>query len=718
MPIATEGAVVITPIGGVPLPVLPRAEWWERALTARRNRGTHHRPADRDRPGARSGPVRSALSWLCLAWVVLVSASSHDLRLAVQAFLVVVGVLLLWFLLARTRTTSWRLATAVFAAAVLWAAAVALAQGGRDLRISEPALLAAPLAILPGLMPGRSRRFSVTDWLVVGAALGLGYAAVAQVCARVAQRPDDAGERALVYAAAGLLTGLAVAAWRHGARRHHEGHATAGRQALVWQALAVLAPGVGAWLVLGTDLPADGPARSLLSPAHAAGTDPVLIGTGLAVLGAVAVLLDTRRMRAADEPGTERLPQPFAPADAADRWTLAVTGPGNGGRQSALLHATTAAVWALCCLITYTVRDVAVVLGAHTRAAAEPHHTGIARGRAASVLTRVLRAEAFRPLDGAGHGRRHARVVSVLAVLLLLVAGAAVAAGTDTISAGWLATAVTDRPGDPDGTSLGTEILLWTTVLALVVVCCDGPGTAYAPAGHLRPLLDRGRGPATFVLGRTTLERLTHATVTEFLLDAAAGVLTLVPQPVARRLVGSAAGPQARAAVDEFTDEPAAYINRRRRELLRAGVGVPDRRWGVAPTWDPVTRRRWVDAKTLTPAPGARILSADGRTGVPVDGLHLAADGVATLEAIRIHPGSSGLLYEGQAPTAFADRLLAPFDDEMRRYATVIRDPRNPVARLRLVVGSARAGEVLGERARQVVGQDLDLEVVVDPVGG
>lgn len=78
-------------------------------------------------------------------------------------------------------------------------------------------------------------------------------------------------------------------------------------------------------------------------------------------------------------------------------------------------------------------------------------------------------------------------------------------------------------------------------------------------------------------------------------------------------------------------------------------------------------------------------------------------DTVVAAEAKFVsRPGRS--LYEGDLPPTLADELLVPFDSEMTRYRAVIRDPDNPVRRLRLIASSPKAAEFLGARARRILG--------------
>lgn len=76
-----------------------------------------------------------------------------------------------------------------------------------------------------------------------------------------------------------------------------------------------------------------------------------------------------------------------------------------------------------------------------------------------------------------------------------------------------------------------------------------------------------------------------------------------------------------------------------------------------------------------------------------------------------LDPGSSKAMYEGKRP----DFLMRDFDREMKRYARVVRDTANPVSRIRIVTNTELAGGFLGDRARRILGEDVDLTVDVRP---
>ena len=62
-------------------------------------------------------------------------------------------------------------------------------------------------------------------------------------------------------------------------------------------------------------------------------------------------------------------------------------------------------------------------------------------------------------------------------------------------------------------------------------------------------------------------------------------------------------------------------------------------------------------------------------------------------------------------PTSCA--LPSDFDREMVRYAGVVRHDANPVERIRLVTNTGQAARFLTQRARKILGRELDLDVQV-----
>ncbi|MFD7157633.1 restriction endonuclease fold toxin-2 domain-containing protein [Kribbella sp. NPDC059898] len=162
-----------------------------------------------------------------------------------------------------------------------------------------------------------------------------------------------------------------------------------------------------------------------------------------------------------------------------------------------------------------------------------------------------------------------------------------------------------------------------------------------------------------------------------------------------------------------------------------SGASYPDaERWE-----DPARRKQWVEdwvgesahVKAVTSgAPWADFQRANAGdyevaletdepdVGIWADGLAVDPDRVVAVEVKYVaRPARS--LYEGNAPQHILERAMGGFDKEMERYARVIRYAANPVERMRIVTNTAAAAAFLGDRARKVLGDDIDLDVQVRP---
>ena len=297
------------------------------------------------------------------------------------------------------------------------------------------------------------------------------------------------------------------------------------------------------------------------------------------------------------------------------------------------------------------------------------------------------------------------------AAVLLIVTGAVLEVAGDPapvsrLSEAWTALGIS--------LSLPGKLCAAVALIAALVLISGASGVGLTEQGTRRLRLDDGRGSVSFARPGPLAARVRTSTVAELVLDAVTTGISLIPPPVLAPLTRSATSGPSRAVVAEFCADPARMIARQRRRLAAAPDDTGAMMAVRTGNWDPASRRRWVDSRLGSRA--YRITSADGRTSVQADGLSLASDGAVMLESTHLHRSGAAMLYQGDVPAVLAERLFTPFDDEMRRYATVIRDPHNPVTRLRLVVGSEPAAGVLGVRAREILGPDLDMLIIIDPV--
>lgn len=104
----------------------------------------------------------------------------------------------------------------------------------------------------------------------------------------------------------------------------------------------------------------------------------------------------------------------------------------------------------------------------------------------------------------------------------------------------------------------------------------------------------------------------------------------------------------------------------------------------------------------------------EGDNEIWADGLQVDPDTVVVAEAkYVIKPERS--MYEGRVSPRLIERLFRDFDDEMRRYGQLIKDPGNPVRRLRIIASTQAAADYLGARARRILGPDIDIDVRYTP---
>ncbi len=152
-------------------------------------------------------------SWCSLLLVAVAAVLLPEVRRALMPWLWCYWLLVLWFLLARTRTLSWRVVALLFSAGTLLVPVAGLLQlwlgpllgvpvvspAGRVLLaapVEEPLKLL-PLAAVLLLARGRARRLSVVDCLLLGMAPGLGFQAAEDALRRIAETNSFLGDLGL-----------------------------------------------------------------------------------------------------------------------------------------------------------------------------------------------------------------------------------------------------------------------------------------------------------------------------------------------------------------------------------------------------------------------------------------------------------------------------------------------------------------------------------------
>jgi hypothetical protein len=575
--------------------------------------------------------ARTIVGWAAPVWLGLVYLSFSELRPGLRSFLGLGYLLVLWFFLSRTKTLSWQSLGALFSIGLAWSLVIALvtrtlapgpgAAGVDDLgartalaAVSESSLILVPLLVLVVLAPTRVRGFSVTDWLLTGLVAGLSFHAMEELARRDGGQTGsgfgplgggsavlpDAGfaGRGVLMALIGVTIGLAVAAWRHGGKPSLSPIAR-----IAWRSLAVLAPLGCWWLVVSVQ--AGWNATLAVGDRWLTAADPSMpwvlrfgwrlgnhgfgLGWLLLVGFLIALLVDAGRLRNAADEADDPLPFPFAPTHAADRWAGRLT-RWAGTRTTPPVAA---AVWLIAAgtaVVAYAVRDLVVVLVGFTRAtrpstdrhlAREPRWTAIARGPAAGVMVRTIRAEATALAAGPDTpvARRITRAAGAAGLVVLLLAalwlGPHWAAG---IGDSVVSNPTGPGPGAPSAAAptawlagllaaLGPwwgSLALWQYVvlgLGFVALLIFSAGPLDLPAVSGRSVWFAERTP----VGHRPLDRarsyLSRSSPLESVVDGFGALLGLVPG----RILGSATtGKQVRGAVAQFVANPLTFIADRR----------------------------------------------------------------------------------------------------------------------------------------------------------
>ena len=157
-------------------------------------------------------------------------------------------------------------------------------------------------------------------------------------------------------------------------------------------------------------------------------------------------------------------------------------------------------------------------------------------------------------------------------------------------------------------------------------------------------------------------------------------------------------------------------------------TGLEEHQW-----MDPENRRSWVEERLADPEhtkpvksdkPWARyqracvgdveveLQTAEPGSTIWADGLEIDPDTVVVVE-VKYVSRLDRSLYEGNVPPRMLEVMLRPFDREMYRYASVVQHNANPIERIRLVTSTDAAARFLGERARRILGEDIDLDIQV-----
>ena len=576
----------------------------------------------------RGDAARSLSGWVALPVLVVaaaLAAGPGGLHRGATAGLMTAYVVVFWFVLARFKTVSWSFVVTLLFLSVPWAVltgltgwalaeaigpdqpagAVTLPEASVLAAILQQSLLLVPLLLIPLIAPARSRRLSVTDWLLAGVVIGAGFQLTAalidpegpgdlSISLFAGSQPGLVGQHVLAgLGAAGL--GLAVAARRHAGKA---ALSLPGR--LLWLGLAVLWPLALWWLAVSANALSnlaqvqvagapEYPVPDLLEAGWWLGGHGAALGWILVGLLLLGLMVDAGRLRNAAELEPDPVPYPFHPVRAADAWA----GRATRWAGTSDSRPVTALVWAVattCSVFAYAGRDLGVVFAAVRRSgpgSGAARWTAIGRGRAAGVMARWIRAEAIELAadpDTRG-GRWRSRVWGLAGVVVLLAAAVGLgpywcgqlpqtvlpstpsSAGTLSAAA-WLGGAIAGFGTWWRGATADLSGAVWGVQVVALLVLLAGVADWSALSGR-DTFLTRRRVPQ----GRESIgDYLRETSISAAVVD----LVCLIAGTLPSRAETHPSGTAIRAAVGDFRTEPSTFIERRRRQLSFGAVVVEE----------------------------------------------------------------------------------------------------------------------------------------------
>lgn len=593
------------------LPGVPSAEWWQRAQAALYDLAGRH-----PRFVVRVLLVRSVVLWVLVVGLLLAVVAVPPLRPAFVAFVSSLLLVVVWFVMARTKTLTWSTVAAVFSLSVglavvvgrvsreaaLWAGVLPVSDGAvvAVAAFTEESWKLLPLLVLAMVAPGRVRRYAAVDWAVLGFAAGAGFNAFEDGAREVFFTLPARGfalldellgiDYSLSYGLNPFLSarftsldgvavapghhmwtaltatclGLAVALWRWGAGRPTRWVRWGVRVAAVGvagsgvvRAVAEHA-GYNAWAQLPDErsITAEGFPGLLAVVWTTAGRGHgthVLVG----LLFVVCLVIDVHRRAAAGGVGVAVM----SSAAVMGGWT----------RASRLVMRGPLQWW----------HDLRVIVLAHARQPGEPRSAALARGRAAVSMTREVRELAMlvtTPGVEPGARRVFAVVWTVIGVAVVLggtLLGIWVASrigitlllpGDDTVPfdpdsplrllADYLA-GLLDRLGDWwSGLSPAQQFAVGFAVGAVIVLSGGTIGAGVFVSGVATYVAAKGNVLADLTRdpGDTVRAYAASATPADLLVDGGEFLLTFVPGGL-----GAGTGRLVRAAAADYARDPTAW---------------------------------------------------------------------------------------------------------------------------------------------------------------
>ncbi|VEI16314.1 hypothetical protein [Actinomyces viscosus] len=185
---------------------------------------------------------------------------------------------------------------------------------------------------------------------------------------------------------------------------------------------------------------------------------------------------------------------------------------------------------------------------------------------------------------------------------------------------------------------------------------------------------------------------------------------------------GDDAAEAARPSAKQSDDAAKANAPERVEADSSAATGEGATQWD-----DPGKVQEWYDelpTKTRSPSTEAyqyqhrvlgtdveRQLTTDSGETVWADSVTTDGTGITKAWDAKHTGGGDSALYQGKAP----EFLMGDFNDEMKVYGEVIRSSGNPVSSLTLVTNTPESAEFLGQRARDILGPDVELHIQLVP---
>ncbi|MCE0533901.1 hypothetical protein LWF15_00075 [Kineosporia rhizophila] len=562
----------------------------------------------------RADTVRAVAGWVALPLLLITGGLVFlDLGQSSAAVLGTAGLVLFWFVAARTKTLSWSSVAGLLMLSVPWGVLVAVAAWGTALVLDpervtgavvlpeatvlsallQQSLLVVPLLLIPLLLPSRARRLSFTDWLLAGVVVGAGF----QLAAALIQPDGMGGLSPSPFAGPqpGLvgqhvLTGLAAAGvgFAVAARRHADKASLSVPGRLLWLALAGGWPLLMWWLAVSAHAQAN--LERVLGETSYPSPDVLELGWWLSAQGralgwllvallVLGLMVDAGRLRNAAELEPDPVPHPFHPVNAADAWAGRAT-RWAGTSQSRPVSALVWLVATTCSVFAFAGRDLGVVLAAVRRSgrgSGAVRWTAITRARAAGVMVRWVRAEAIGL--AADPDRRVSlwrnRLGAALGIVLLAAAAFGlgpwwvdqlprVSVSSELAAATWPGEAVAQFPSwwENSGVSGGVWVVQVVAVLLMLAGVAD-----WSAFGGRDTFLTRRPVP----LERASVaEYLRGTSVSAALVD----LFCLLAGTLPSRADTHPSGTAIRAAVGDFRADPPTFVERRRRQIRSGAAAV------------------------------------------------------------------------------------------------------------------------------------------------